>query len=594
LVGKISIDELSRSLTQKARQFRRSPAETGRTCHDWDAEGYDSVIKIKPTIINYLGFFLILIISGAMSVHFGRRAGFDVMKYHEYNAFAFLNNRQNFDVLAAGPLTYSNPLLDLPFYFCTTRLSPRACGFAAGFVHGLNYVGAVVVAALVLAEPKNGPPLSRPLPWALAAAGALGAVSLGTLGAGNNDNIVSLFFLVSLFLICREAEYVGSSLRRSLTWVVAAGIIVGMGCGLKLTLVPFGLAIGFAPVVYPIRWLYRFLFVACCGIGIAVGTLVTSGFQMVRTFRTFGDPVFPFFSAWFDSPYRDFLNTRDVRFLPANILEALFYPLIFVFDPYRTSEFPYRDFRIQALFVLALICALALVIRYIATPAGSSWVRQPAAIPPRVRAFLAVLLMAYVLWMVQFSVYRYLFPVELLSFVAMALMLRYLFIGKAQFVALALLAAVIIPTTKPFADRGLLWDGKDYISVQLPDSPRPRDGAIVLLVGTSAMTYVIPAFPPGVRFLGVDVLDRFQRATGEFNGSLPASEADLGLLGAHMRELIKAHDGQVLGMFNPGSRDRAIAAFARYDLRFDPARCGQMISNVAAENPVQLCELSRS
>src|SRR5215472_18646619 len=136
------------------------------------------VIQVNPTKINYSCMVLILFISGAASVQFGRQPGPSVLAYHHYNAFAFLNQREDFDVLAAGTRTFLSPLIDLPFYFCTTMLPARACGFAAGFVQGLNYVGAVVVAALLLAEPETKRPLSMRLPWILVTAGALGATSL--------------------------------------------------------------------------------------------------------------------------------------------------------------------------------------------------------------------------------------------------------------------------------------------------------------------------------------------------------------------------------------------------------------------------------
>jgi hypothetical protein len=541
---------------------------------------------------------LVLFISGAASVQFGRQPGPSVLAYHHYNAFAFLNQREDFDVLAAGTRTFLSPLIDLPFYFCTTMLPARACGFAAGFVQGLNYVGAIVVAALLLAEPETKRPLSMRLPWVLVAAGALGATSLGLLGGGADDNIVSLFFLVPLFWVCREAERVGTSFPRSVAWILAAGLVVGMGCGLRLTLASFGVAIVLAPVFYPVSPWYRLLLVGFCGLGTAFGVMVTAGLHMLRMYRTFGNPVFPFFNAYFDSPYSTFIGVQDPRYSPANLLEALFYPLFFAFNWTRISDLPFRDFRIPALFVLFLLCSIAWMWRFVRRRGTSCNVRNSPYIPPRVRVFFATLLVAYIVWLtMRPNVYRYIFPIELLSFVAIALMLRYLFVGRIQLVALALLAAVIIPTTSPVVTRHLLWDGKDYISVKLPSSPRLQTGAIVLLAGTApqdVVTYPIPAFPPSVRFLGVDVIDRPIFAAGESIGSAPpASEADLGPFGPYMRTLITAHNGQVLGMFTPQSRERAIAAFARYGLHYDSALCGQVISNVAATSPLQLCELSR-
>lgn len=538
-------------------------------------------------------FSLALILSGIVSVQLGKSAGFDFLLYHYYNAFAFLHNREKFDVLAAGYRSFWNPLVELPFYACVTALPARACGFTAGAVHGLNYIAAAVLAGFLLAAQDQRTPLSTPLPWLLATAGALGAASLGMLGGVNNDNFVSCFFLVSLFWVCREAERTQARFRPSAAWLLAAGISVGLGCGLKLTLVPFGIAIVCAPVFYSARWLYRLLWVGFCGLGVAIGVLITSGLLMLRMFRTFGNPMFPYFSAYFDSPFRDFLDARDLRYLPGNLVEAFFYPLVFALDPQRVSEFAFRDFRLPAVFVLVLICAVAWVFRRARNLVRGSRIRRLPTMPPRVRVFLAVLSIAYVVWMAQASVYRYAYPLELLSFVVMALLLRNLLLRRGQLVALTLLAGIILPTTSPLATRRLAWDGKDFVAVKLPSAPTLQAGAIVLLAGKDAMTYAIPSFPPDIRFLGVDVMERTAFATGENSGlSTPATEADMGPLAADLHALIAAHHGQVLGMFNGSSRERAAAAFARYGFGYDPAHCGRVTSNVAANNPLLLCELA--
>ena len=114
------------------------------------------------------------------------------------------------------------------------------------------------------------------------------------------------------------------------------------------------------------------------------------------------------------------------------------------------------------------------------------------------------------------------------------------------------------------------------------------------MTGAGAISYVIPYFPPNVRFLGVDVMERYGFATGENGGrTTPATESDLGPFGPYLRTLITSHGGQVLGMFNEQSRTRAINTFARYGFAYDPAHCGLVTSNVQERNPLYLCELAR-
>jgi hypothetical protein len=552
------------------------------------------MMRYKAEATHFSLFMVILVLSGLASIQLGKSAGFDLLLYHYYNAFALLHHRENFDVLAAGYRTFWNPLSDVLFYGCINGLPSRACGFAAGFVHGLNYVLVVPLAAMILAAPGQRTTLSSPLPWLLAAAGALGADSLGMLGGGNNDNVVSLFFLVSLFWVCRESELAITRPRSSAAWVLAAGISIGVGCGLKLTLVPFGVAIVCAPLLYPVRWPHRLQLVVVCGIGVATGVLVSAGFLMVQMYRDFGNPLFPFFNTYFDSPYRDFLDAHDLRMLPASLSQAIIYPLIFAFDPQRNSEFPFRDFRVPTVFVLAILCIVAWAMRRCGILRRRAAIAEPPAFSPRARVFLAVLLVAYVIWMAMTSFYRYLFPIELLSFVAMALLLRKLLARRGQTIALAVLAVAIIPTTSPWATRRLHWDDTAFIAVTLPAFPFVQANAIVLMAGAGAISYAIPYFPPDVRFLGVDVMERYGFATGE-NGGLttPATESDLGPFGPYLRNLVASHSGQVLGMFNDQSRTRAINTFAHYGFAYDPAHCGLVTSNVQERDPLHLCELTR-
>ena len=42
--------------------------------------------------------------------------GWDFVNYHYYNAFAFFNNRLNYDIVPSSVNTFLNPLIELPFY----------------------------------------------------------------------------------------------------------------------------------------------------------------------------------------------------------------------------------------------------------------------------------------------------------------------------------------------------------------------------------------------------------------------------------------------------------------------------------------------
>ncbi len=61
-------------------------------------------------------FFLVPIFFGAWSYLLGQDRNADLINYHLYNAFAFLNNK-HYDFAVAGLQSFFNPLIDLPYYF---------------------------------------------------------------------------------------------------------------------------------------------------------------------------------------------------------------------------------------------------------------------------------------------------------------------------------------------------------------------------------------------------------------------------------------------------------------------------------------------
>src|ERR1051325_11236165 len=74
---------------------------------------------------------------GALSVHFGQDANWDLKSYHLYNPFQLLNGRLRLDFNAVGFQNLFNPLLDLPYYFISVSLLPHHPRVVA-FIMGLN------------------------------------------------------------------------------------------------------------------------------------------------------------------------------------------------------------------------------------------------------------------------------------------------------------------------------------------------------------------------------------------------------------------------------------------------------------------------
>ena len=187
------------------------------------------------------------VLAGLLSLHMGKSMAWDLLHYHYYNGYAFLNDRLNFDILPAVFHTFLNPALDVVFYAAVETLPPRAVGFGLGAIHGVNIILLFLCARRVLARWGAGVAGQAPnlLPAFLAVTGFGSAAAMGTLGSWHHDLIASLFFLGALLVLLRREG--GMTLWRA----AAAGLLVGIGLGLKLTLAPFVVAIVAAPLAGP-------------------------------------------------------------------------------------------------------------------------------------------------------------------------------------------------------------------------------------------------------------------------------------------------------------------------------------------------------
>jgi hypothetical protein len=539
----------------------------------------------------WAAIWTIPVLTGLAAIQLGKSAGFDFLVYHYYNGYAALTDRLNFDVLPAGRQTFFNPVADVFLFELVQNLPARLTAFFLGAIHGLNFVLAAAIATRVLHFARNL--FLSSLPALLAGTGFLGAVNFGLIGSFHHDNLVSLFFLAALLIYCGPVQRPSISECQRLVWQALAGLSVGAGLGLKLSLAPFAVAILAAPLFLRVRYYRRVLGVASCGAGAVVGLMLTGGYYMVRMYQEFGDPLFPFLARYAKPPYDQFIGGQDLRYQPNGWLEYLVYPFVFAFNHARVSEFAYRDFRIPVTFAIALIFLVVLAWRYISRLLGITASTLPVwriSSPPSL--FLGVIAIGYIAWLCSASVYRYALPIELLSFIVVAILLFDILGRNWGLVTLGLLAALIIPSTERFGIGRRAWGHEPYVVTQLPDRPRVQRDDLVLIVGANAGTYYIPAFPPSVRFLGIDVVDRWPAHAGEFRGP-PAPEAMLEPFSHTMHAIIDNHPGQILLVFLANDRDRVGPALRSYHLHLPVRPCGLIRSNIAAVPPLWLCELER-
>lgn len=447
------------------------------------------------------------LISGLASLHLGQDINWDLRNYHFYNAYAFLTNRLIYDIAPAQVQTYNNPILDIPFYFIILAKSHRILyGFLIGAFHGINIWLVYMIAFLILTginERKR-----HLLSIVAAITGYCGAASISEIGTTFQDNILSLFVLGGLILII--LIYRNKFLfKDSLKLLCIAGFLVGFGTGLKLT-----------GIIYFLAFLFTLLLVAPSGggriknafifwISGSIGIIISAGYQMFKLWEAFGNPLFPFYNAIFRSPYYTFNNTLDRRFLPHDIYQAMFYPFYFVRDQHLVSELIFRDYRLSICYALFMACILIAIYKRINKKSDNIHLRHFAGLKSSndmkiVHFFIIVFfVLSYICWEYEFSIYRYILSLELLSPVFIAIMLKYLFVSEKSYIrSVIVVFMAIIMTTMPM-DWGRRPWSQNYFDVKIP-AIKDLSHFTVIYVGGDAFSYIIPFFPKETRFIGVE------------------------------------------------------------------------------------------
>ncbi|WGG53314.1 glycosyltransferase 87 family protein [Rugamonas sp. DEMB1] len=436
---------------------------------------------------------LVPILFGLVSVAIGQDDNWNLRNYHLYNVYALLNERIGFDLAPARFQTYFNPTLDLLYYGLNHWLSQRGAGFVMGALHGLNFV-----LLLAIARQVAGAAVDVRLALLLAGAGVLGPGFRGELGNTMGDNMTALLVLGALYLILSRWEALSERGGKAAAVVLWAGLLMGLGTGLKLTNAPYAVALCLALFAVPLAYRRRLGLAFLFGGGVSAGVALTGGWWFLKMWQTFGNPLFPQFNNIFHSPWATETAVIDAYFLPKTLFEYLRWPFIFASDSSRVTEAPTRLGMWPATYVLFAVCGVVLLLRRLRGAAMPS-------IGPRGRFFLLFFGLTYLVWMRMFSIYRYLIPLELLVPLAIWLLWRSIAgsVPAAHRLAGAMLVVLLlcaIPTPRWGNAR---WGERAY-SAEVPAFAQPAQSVVFFANPEPPMAWLATMFPPQVKFIGVD------------------------------------------------------------------------------------------
>jgi len=440
---------------------------------------------------------LVPLACGLLSWLYGVDANWDLFSTHLYNPYAWLDGRLGTDLAPAGFQSYFNPLLDVPYWWMSRHWPAPWVGFIMGAVHGLNFVLLLGIARAVLPElPEQD---RHRLPLLLALAGCLTANFLSVLGNSMGDDATALFVLGGLLLILRYWQRQSGDWRGALPALLAAGLVAGLGAGLKLTNAPYALALCLALLSLPTTWPSRLRLAFMFGVGVLAGLSVTTGYWWWEMWSRFHNPLFPMFSSVFPNPLSRAVGVADTSWLPKNLFETLFWPFIFSWDSHRVGQVHLR----QCIWAVAYVLFWWWAIRTVARRLREK--DRAARTEPRALYLICTVALGYLIWMALFSIYRYLVPMELLAPLLVFLLLREL---KPYATARRAAAWVLCLATAGVVLGGVSTWGHEPWSEQAyavdPPALEQTDKTTVLIMGHEApLTWLAAFLPPELSFVGL-------------------------------------------------------------------------------------------
>ena len=448
--------------------------------------------------ISYFALVLLAVLLFTLSQ--GADINWDLRNYHFYNGYAIHHDRFLTDWRPSFIGSNINSPLDRYYYLLISSFKPQHFALILSSFQFINLILIFYISKYILTSTVFSN--SRLLLYLSSLVGFISASNTGQLGGTMSDNIISVLILSSILLILL---FLKSTKLMLVTFF--SGLLIGLAVALKLTnsIYALSIAVGLFMVVTKrfINLKIPLIYVTGCLAGFIAG----AGSWIWRGITVYGNPLFPFFNGIFKSNYAIEANFRDSRFFPQSVIEFVFYPFIFLFNPQRVSEVSFTDLRIPLTYLMYII--LLVIFIYIHT---KKLIKRTNTKQYRhqllnftflnAQVFLVIFwILSYIIWLVAFSIYRYAIILEFLSpliIIVISSMIvknvrNNISINSIIFFLSALLFLVLM-TTKPMMWERIKWNSNyftikyDNISVNLQDST-------LLMYGYNPYAFIIPLLP---------------------------------------------------------------------------------------------------
>jgi hypothetical protein len=440
-------------------------------------------------LINWFILALFVLLYGYVAVLLGVDNGYDFLNYHFYNGYAVIYHRYAIDYAPAAFWTFISPLLDsLNYLIITTFVKAKVVEFILGMMCGLAAFVFYKIVELVIGKNSKFDMVCIFLACLI---GLSAPTCISQIGSIQNDFQSAGIAILALYIALRA---IGAQKVKGST-LFFAGIVSGAAMGAKLTCTPYAISLLLATFIC-VGGKQRIKFSILLALGSLLGFLLANGWWMWMLYQHLDNPLFPFYNKIFHSPYFPDFNFADHRFGPKNWLQVFTYPYQFMKLNCLTTELFMQDWRLGILLSFSAIVVILRILSLCPKFRDREYFKHIKN-QPYLYFLLIYIASAYLIWVLQFSLYRYAIPIELLSGLLIVYVCRLLLPSNIlTIISLAILSFFIVYKTVAPAFQRYPAVGQ-YIVVEKPIAL--PDNSVVIITD-SAQSFVIPFFPKDVVF----------------------------------------------------------------------------------------------
>jgi Glycosyltransferase family 87 len=496
----------------------------------------------------------------------GNDIAWDTINHHIYAGFSALHDRFSQDYFAAGPQGYLNPYAYVPFYgLIAAGLTALQASSLLAVVHS---VFLWLVYELGVRACPSAPARTRTAIGLCALfLAALNATLLDQVGTSFSDITTGTLVLAAWLLLVRTIQVA------TLVPVLLAGALLGAATALKLSNATHAVAATGLLLWLQRPWSSRFRFAAGYVAAVGFAFVAVSAPWSYRLWRQFGNPLFPMLNNVFRSP--DFTTQPQflLRFVPANLLEALWRPFALA-NPVAMVH--YETIRPDVRYAVLVVLGIVLLARWLRRRVrGAAEAAPPTSPDTGLRPLSALgcgLILDWILWLASSGNARYFLPMAAVAAVVLVALLFQLLAPRPKarnYVLAAILGTQLAQTClgSDYRWDPVPWNGP-WLEVSVPPALTAEPN-LFLTSGAPSDSFLAPYLPAGsgmINFSGAYVLGP-EGASGERIRAL------LHRYGPHVRVLVAGARFYTAAEARAPTRKGVDQLLARFSLRIDPSDC---------------------